>query len=111
MLMAVSPDYLDMVLEMLSPTLDVTPKRMFGGVGLYCGGYFFALIDDDTLFLKADATTRGDFEARGSQAFMPPGNKASMGYFSAPPELFDDPDELGAWARRSVDVAMRAKAK
>jgi DNA transformation protein and related proteins len=109
--MAVSPDFLDMILEMLSPSMEVTPKRMFGGVGLYCGGYFFALIDDDTLFLKADDANRPDFQANGSQPFMPPGNKASMGYFSAPAELMDDPEELAVWARRSVEVAMRAKAK
>ena len=107
--MAVSPDFRDMILQQLSPFLDVTPKRMFGGVGLYSGGLFFALIDDDVLFLKADDATRADFLAAGSQPFMPPGAKASMNYYSAPPELFDDPDQLGEWARRAVAVAARAK--
>ena len=36
---------------------------MFGGVGLYCGERFFALIDDGILYLKVDdrraAATRG----------------------------------------------------
>lgn len=36
---------------------------MFGGVGLYAGELFFALIDDDILYLKADDTTRAAFEA------------------------------------------------
>jgi DNA transformation protein and related proteins len=109
--MAVSPDYLDLVLEQLSPSLEVTPKRMFGGIGLYCGGLFFGLIDDDVLYFKVDDSNRADFEAAGSQAFMPPGAKASMNYFSVPGELLDDPDELGQWARRSVEVAMRAAKK
>lgn len=36
---------------------------MFGGVGLYAGELFFALIDDDILYLKADDATPAAFEA------------------------------------------------
>jgi TfoX/Sxy family transcriptional regulator of competence genes len=32
--------------------LDVTAKPMFGGYGLYCQGKNFALVNDDTLFIK-----------------------------------------------------------
>ena len=38
---------------------------MFGGVGIYAGELFFALIADDTLYLKADDQTRSEFERRG----------------------------------------------
>ena len=45
--MAVSSDYRDFVLEQLVPLGQVTARRMFGGVGIYANGLFFALIDDD----------------------------------------------------------------
>jgi DNA transformation protein len=31
---------------------------MFGGVGIYSGDLFFALIADDTVYFKADDSTR-----------------------------------------------------
>jgi hypothetical protein len=52
--MAVSPSYLAFVLEQLDGIRDLVPKRMFGGVGLYSGETFFAVIDNDTLFFKVD---------------------------------------------------------
>ena len=37
----------------------IRSKSMFGGVGVYSGERFFALIDnDDTLFFKVDDATR-----------------------------------------------------
>ncbi len=33
----------------------MTSKRMFGGVGLYAGALFFALLAGDVLYLKTDA--------------------------------------------------------
>jgi TfoX/Sxy family transcriptional regulator of competence genes len=38
---------------------------MFGGVGIYAGNLFFALIADDTVYFKVDAATRPQFEERG----------------------------------------------
>jgi hypothetical protein len=65
--MAVSSGYQTFVLDQLRPTLPgVRAKRMFGGVGLYADELFFALIDDDVLYLKVDDETRPDFERRGS---------------------------------------------
>ena len=53
------------VLDQLSDLGEVTPKKMFGGVGLYCGGVFFGIIARDRLYLKVDDTTRPDYEREG----------------------------------------------
>lgn len=54
------------VLEQLA---RVTPalraRNMFGGVGVYSDDLFFALMDDDVLYLKVDDVNRARFEARG----------------------------------------------
>ena len=81
---------------------------MFGGVGLYAEGLFFALIADDVLYLKVDDQTRPAFEALDSQPFQP-GARPMRGYWSAPTEVLDDPDLLAEWARRAIGVAARAK--
>ncbi|MFZ2507574.1 MAG: TfoX/Sxy family protein, partial [Steroidobacteraceae bacterium] len=69
--MAVSDEFRDYVLEQLASAGKVSPRRMFGGVGLYLDGLFFALIDDDTLYFKTDDANRLRFEQAGSRPFCP----------------------------------------
>jgi DNA transformation protein len=111
--MSVSADYVAFVVEQLALAKRLTSRRMFGAVGLYCDGAFFALVDDDTLFFKTDATNRADYETRGMRQFCPyperpdrPG--AKMAYHEVPADVLEDPEQLGAWARKSVAVAMSA---
>jgi len=105
--MAVSPDYLQYVLEQLGGLARVTSRRMFGGIGLYCDGVFFGLIDDDTLFFKVDDTNRPDYVARGMAPFRPFRDRPdqSMSYFEVPADALEDRDELATWARKSVTAA------
>lgn len=109
--MAVSAGYQTFVLDQLRRVLpDVRAKRMFGGVGLYADELFFALIDDDVLYLKVDDATRSDYERRGLRPFQPFGEgTATMQYYPLPEDLLEDPDELRPWAEGAVAVARRAK--
>jgi DNA transformation protein and related proteins len=45
--MAVSQSYREFVLEQLGRVMPVNGKSMFGGVGIYAGALFFALIAED----------------------------------------------------------------
>jgi DNA transformation protein len=113
---AVSPDYLSYVLEQLAPAGRITSRRMFGAIGLYSDGAFFALIDDDTLYFKTGATNRADYEARGMRQFNPYPDRperagAKMGYHEVPADVLEDAEQLGAWARKSVAVAISAATK
>jgi len=109
--MSVSPSYKTFVLEQLQVAGAVTAKAMFGGVGLYCRGLFFALIDDDTLYLKVDDTTRPEFERVGSQPFRPYGNDSQvMQYYELPAEILEDRAALGPWVERAIEVARRKAA-
>lgn len=105
--MSVSPGYRTYILDQLAAVPALTTRRMFGGVGLYSGESFFALIDDDVLFFKVDDTNRDDYVARGMKAFMPVPGKASFGYFAVPEDVIEDADELARWARRSVEAALK----
>ena len=111
--MSVSTDYRDFVLEQLAPAGRVTSRAMFGGVGLYLDGLFFALIDDDTLFFKTDEATRKRYESAGSKAFCPYPDQPdqSMGYWAVPAEVLEDSDELAAWAREAMGVALARKTR
>lgn len=111
--MPVSLEYRAWALEQLGRVRPVTSRRMFGGVGVYADGLFFALMDDDRLFLKTDDVNRPDFEARGMGPFRPygPDDERSMAYHELPGELLEDPDALRSWVDAAVEVARRAKTK
>lgn len=104
----VSPEFRDFVLDQLRAVVPVTSKAMFGGVGIYSGGTFFALIADDVLYLKADDKTRPAFESRGCKAFTPYG-KGSMNYYEIPADVLEDEDELQNWTRDAIAAARRSR--
>jgi DNA transformation protein len=104
--------------EELFAGLGARARRMFGGAGLYAEGVMFALLTEaDAICLKADDTLRADLEAEGSVAWVytyPSGPKAGqsieMGYWTLPDAAMDDPADACVWARRALDVALKAQA-
>jgi DNA transformation protein len=110
--MAVTPGVRDFVVDQLDRCGPIATKRMFGGIGIYSGETFFALIDDDVLYLKVDDSTRGDFERAGSVPFRPYGDdRESMNYSSVPVSVLEDADQLVAWGRKAIAVAVTAKSR
>jgi len=111
--MSVSPSFRGFVLEQLArTTTSVRGRAMFGGVGIYSGELFFALIDDDTVYFKVDDTNRPDFEARGMGPFRPMGpDREGMQYYAVPEDLLEDPETLRLWVERALEAARRKKAR
>jgi len=110
--MAVSVGFREYVQEQLEQVTTVTLRSMFGGVGVYSQGFFFALMDDDTLFFKVDESNRSDYEDRGMGAFHPFGDeRKSMPYYELPAEVLEDTELLRSWLRKSVSAAMRKSSQ
>ncbi len=111
--MAVTDSYRTFILEQLARVLPaVRSRRMFGGVGVYSSDFFFALLDNDTLYFKVDDETRGDFESIGMGPFRPFGEGGdAMQYYEVSAELIEDHDTLREWSERAVGVARRAKGR
>ena len=110
--MSVSPSYRTFVLEQLGRVIpDVRARSMFGGVGIYSGHLFFALIADDTLYFKVDETNRADFENRNLDPFRPYGPEGEvMQYYQVPEEVLEDAEALRPWAEKAVAVARRSRS-
>ena len=49
-------DYVEYLKEVFSEFGVIQLRRMFGGYGIFYKRLMFALVADDTLYLKADAT-------------------------------------------------------
>jgi DNA transformation protein len=101
--------YLDFICEWLSPLGSIVSRSMMGGYILYCDCTVFALIANNTLYLKADAETRPRFEALGLKPFYPFEGQASMSYYQTPAEFFEDSDAMLEWGRAAVGSGLRAK--
>ena len=104
--------------ELFAPFGPVTVKRMFGGAGIWSDGLMLALEFDGAIFLRVDAESIPDFEREGSKPFVYPRAKtpgrigrASRSFWRLPERLYDDPDELAAWAGRAHAIAGRKKFK
>jgi DNA transformation protein len=105
----VSDAFKAFVLERFEELGDVMPRSMFGGVGLYRRGVFFAIMARDTLYLKVDDTNRRDYERAGMEPFRPYAHRAgTMQYFAVPVSVLENASELADWARKSIAVAARA---
>jgi DNA transformation protein len=103
-------EFLNEVFEQFGP---IRVRKMFGGYGIYHEDIMFGLVAGDTLYLKADESTKDLFLSRGLDAFEydKHGKKVTMSYYLAPEEIFDDPEAAREWAKRSFEVAFRAKSR
>ena len=109
--MTASDGFIEFLKDLLGGLGPITVRRMFGGAGIFCDGVMFALVLDDTLYFKADDSNRCAFEAEGSAPFSyatKNGRNTIMSYWRCPDRLFDDPDEMAAWARQALAAARRS---
>ena len=95
--------------ELLQPLGHISFRAMFGGHGVYCDGVFFALVADDTLYLKVDAESRPAFEAAGCAPFeyLGQGKPVVMSYWTVPDDALDSAEALRPWARHALAAAAR----
>ena len=112
--MVASDSFAEFLREQLAPLGRVTMRRMFGKTGVFCNGFMFGMVRDNTLYFRVDADNRTTFKEAES---FPPLNYAKRGgtidlsFWRAPERLFDEPDELVTWARTALAAAQRVATK
>ena len=112
--MPLTPGFKEFLEDLLASFGPVSIRKMFSGAGVYAEGVMFAILVNDTLYLKADAVSARDFAAEGKAPFASRRKgraPIAMSYWEVPDRLLDDPDELAVWARRAHAVALAAKNK
>ena len=112
--MVASDSFANFLREQLEPLGRITMRRMFGKTGVFCDGLMFAMVTDDTLYFRVDDDNSAAFEEAKS---FPPlnygkkGRTIDLSFWRAPERLFDEPDELNAWALLALAAARRVAAK
>jgi DNA transformation protein and related proteins len=104
-------DFVDHVLDLLTPWGGVSARKMFGGYGLYKHGAMFALVAEDVLYFKVDDRNRPLFQQLGMSPFTydGKGKPVEMPYWETPPDALDDGAALIDFARGALDAAVAAK--
>src|ERR1700733_6723570 len=111
--MVASDSFAEFLREQLTPLGRLTMRRMFGKTGVFCDGVMLGMVTENTLYFRVDDQNRATFKEAES---FPPLNYAKKGdtidlsFWRVPERLFDEPDELVAWARAALAAARRVAA-
>jgi DNA transformation protein and related proteins len=112
--MVISDSFAEFLREQLAPLGRITTRGMFGKTGVFCDGVMLGMVTDDTLYFRVDDDNRAAFKE--AESFPPlnyekKGGTIDLSFWRAPERLFDEPDELVAWARAALAAARRVAAK
>ncbi len=88
----------------------VSSRRMFGGIGLYCGARLFGIVFKGEVYLRADEGMRRSLArgGAGGGAFRPYRGRIVNAYWSLPAALHGDKRRFRAWARRAIAASEAA---
>ncbi len=104
----------DYLIDLFSEFGPVVLRRMFSGYGIVADGVNFAMALRAGIIFRVDEVTIPRYEAEGAKPFQyETRNKTVVvkSYRHLPERLYDDPEELAAWAREAVGAAKRAAAR
>jgi DNA transformation protein and related proteins len=112
--MVASEAFAEFLREQLAPLGRVTMRRMFGKTGVFSDGVMFGMVTENTLYFRVDDQNRVTFKE--AESFPPlnyekKGGTIDLSFWRVPERLFDEPDELLAWARAALAAARRVAAR
>lgn len=91
------------LLRDLARLAEIEDRPALGGWELRAGGRTFAIVQGERMWLRTDASTRLDYQRRGSLPYSPnPGMELGR-FYEVPAEVLEgDPDVLRAWSARAL---------
>jgi DNA transformation protein and related proteins len=112
--MVASDGFAEFLCDQLAPLGRITMRRMFGKTGVFCDGFMLGMVRDNTLYFRVDNDNQAALKE--AESFPPlnyekKGGTIDLSFWRAPERLFDEPDELVAWARAALAAARRVAAK
>jgi DNA transformation protein len=101
----------------LAHVMPIEWRFMFGGVGIYSEGIFFALVSSEgILHFRVEDSNRPEYVKAGSGAFSPytrvksrAGQRIIMPYWTVPEKVLEKPATLRRWAEKALDAARAAR--
>ena len=112
--MVASDGFAEFLRDQLAPLGRISMRRMFGKTGVFCDGFMLGMVRDSTLYFRVDDDNRTDFkEAESSPPlnYEKRGGTIDLSFWRVPERLFDEPEELVAWAQSALAAAQRVATK
>jgi DNA transformation protein and related proteins len=107
-------EYVDYILDLLSPRGNIRARKMFSGYGVYKDNTFFALIIKDTIYFKISDSDRSTYESFGSQPLSftkKNGKLITMSYWQVPMDILENQNKLTPLVERSLRAAMQSNSR
>jgi TfoX/Sxy family transcriptional regulator of competence genes len=87
----------------LPPDIELEFRKMFGGMGAYARGRFFAATFDGGFSLKFGPEERERrLKMIGKDTPMPAPDESSKSYVPVPTAVREDPEQLREWVEASI---------
>jgi len=96
--------FLDFVCDQMNEVRDLRTRKMFGGWGIYSGEKFFAIVSNNTLFLKTNNETSQKYRDFGMTPFAPSKEQILKNYYEVPADILENMEELLIWAQESAEI-------
>lgn len=103
--------YENYILDLLLPLGGITIRKMFGGLGIYKDGVFFALIANNVLYFKVDKFTQINYTSFSSKPFTYTRNNKviALSYWELPINILENQTKLAEYVKNALQAAQRAK--
>lgn len=106
--MAVSAQFRDHVIDLVSPLGAIDTRRMFGGLSVRCDGQHFGVLIKESFYLVADEALRTELVGIGGRIFSYARRDRVVDvprFVSVPEDLLEDQEELLGYAGKALAVA------
>ncbi len=104
-------EFIEFLYEVFSNFGTIKSRKMFGGYGIYHKGLMFGLVTDDSLYLKADETTKQLFIDKVLTPFeYDKKQESTIIIFPRTRSCYDDPDVAVYWTRLAYQAALNSKS-
>ena len=105
-----SDDELLSILQSKLDKLEITSKKMFGGIGIFSEKIMFSLIYDGVLYFRSTEDIASKYSGESVQ-FQHPSRDSKMPYWSVPNPVLNDKAKISDWAMNAFNLAKSLKRK
>lgn len=106
-------EYLEFIIDKFKEiNIEISTRKMFGGIGISLGSIFFATIFDNEIYLKVDDSNREDYEKYNMTPFRYPFARKrplTLQYYKVPVEVLEDSELFLTWVEKSINIAKKSK--
>ena len=109
----VDKEFVQYVIDILSPYGAIKARSMFGGYGIYKDNIITAIIVNNELYFKVNDANINDYKNYGCQPFAYIANQKTiqMSYWRVPVNILEDSTLLGEWFNKAWQASLQAKKK